>query len=391
MRLWFLLGAMWMAPMLPCAAHSGEPQAVVDAGAGGGLAAVERCVTAYAATVERAYSATAEAARRMRAAIEAFCAAPSQEGLERARTTWIAARELYGRTEAFRFGNGPIDSTRGGVETFVNAWPVDESYIDAIDGAAAPGIIANPSKYPSVGKAILRVHNQRGGETNVCTGWHAIEFLLWGQDRSPRGPGDRSFRDFVDGAADHADRRREFLLEVTDLLCDDLAKLESAWADRPGSYRSRFVADRQAALRSVLCGVALLSGFEMSGERLAAALESRDQEQEHSCFSDTTDRDFKAGLEGIALVLRGANDDGVIAVVRERDGAAAQALVHALAHAETCMQAMPNPFDAAIQSSESSPERGRLVAIMESLESLSEATTAAARALGYTLPTEPQG
>ena len=141
----------------------------------------------------------------------------------------------------------------------------------------------------------------------------------------------------------------------------------------------------------MLCGVALLSGFEMSGERLAAALESRDQEQEHSCFSDTTDRDFKAGLEGIARVLRGANDDGVIAVVRERDGAAGQALVRALAHAETCMQAMPNPFDAAIQSSESSPERGRLVAIMESLESLSEATTAAARALGYTLPTEPQG
>lgn len=141
----------------------------------------------------------------------------------------------------------------------------------------------------------------------------------------------------------------------------------------------------------MLCGVALLSGFEMAGERLAAALESRDQEQEHSCFSDTTDRDFKAGLEGIALVLRGANDDGVIAIVRERDAVAAESLGRALGHAEACMRAMPHPFDAAIQASESSEERRRLVAIMESLESLSESTTAAARVLGYTLPTEPQG
>lgn len=350
-----------------------------------------RCVAAYAALVERSYAQTAESARQMRAAIQAFCAAPSQDGLERARSCWCAARDLYGRTEVFRFGNGPIDSTRGGVETFVNAWPVDEAYIDAVDGAVAPGIIANPTKYPSVGKAILRVHNQRGGETNVCTGWHAVEFLLWGQDRSPSGPGDRSFRDFVDGGAEHADRRREFLLEATDLLCDDLAKLEAAWADRPGSYRSRFVADPQAALRSMFCGIALLSGFEMSGERLAAALESGDQEQEHSCFSDTTDRDFKAGLAGIATVLRGQHDDGVLPIVRQRDAAVAEALDRALVHAEACMLAMPHPFDSALRSAASSDERRRLTAIMESLESLSEATTAAARTMGFTLPTEPQG
>jgi putative iron-regulated protein len=350
-----------------------------------------RCVAAYAALVERSYAQTAESARQMRAAIQAFCAAPSQDGLERARSCWCAARDLYGRTEVFRFGNGPIDSTRGGVETFVNAWPVDEAYIDAVDGAVAPGIIANPTKYPSVGKAILRVHNQRGGETNVCTGWHAVEFLLWGQDRSPSGPGDRSFRDFVDGGAEHADRRREFLLEATDLLCDDLAKLEAAWVDRPGSYRSRFVADPQAALRSMLCGIALLSGFEMSGERLAAALESGDQEQEHSCFSDTTDRDFKAGLAGIATVLRGQHDDGVLPIVRQRDAAVAEALDRALVHAEACMLAMPHPFDSALRSAASSDERRRLTAIMESLESLSEATTEAARTMGFTLPTEPQG
>jgi putative iron-regulated protein len=349
------------------------------------------CVDAYAAHVERSYIAVGEGARRMRAAVQAFCAAPSVDGLERARTCWRAARELYGKTEAFRFGNGPIDARRGGVETYVNAWPVDESYIDAVDGAAAPGIISNPTKYPSVGKAILRVHNQRGGETNVCTGWHAIEFLLWGQDRSSTGPGDRSFRDFVDGQAPFADRRREFLLELCDLLCEDLENLAAAWKDDASSYRGRFVKDVPAALRSMLSGLALLSGFELAGERLAAALESRDQEQEHSCFSDTTDRDFQVGLEGIAMVLRGSGGCGLLAVIRERDAEVATRLEASLVKAESCMAKIPHPFDAALQAPESSEQRQRLVEIMESLETLSDDVTAAARALGFTLPTEPQG
>ena len=349
------------------------------------------CVDAYAAHVERSYIAVGEGARRLRAAVEAFCAAPSADGLERARSCWKAARESYGRTEAFRFGDGPIDARRGGVETFVNAWPVDESYIDAVEGAATPGIIANPTKYPSVGRAILRVHNQRGGETNVCTGWHAIEFVLWGQDRSSTGPGDRSFHDFVDGQAPHADRRREFLLEICDLLCEDLAHLAKAWKNDGSSYRGRFVKDVPAALRSMLSGLALLSGFELAGERLAAALESRDQEQEHSCFSDTTDRDFQVGLEGIAMVLRGSDGCGLIAVVRERDAEVAARLEASLVKAESCMARIPHPFDAALQAPESSEQRQRLVEIMESLETLSDDVTAAARALGFTLPTEPQG
>ena len=180
-------------------------------------------VHGYARHVERAYDATVTAAQSMRAAVQAFCAAPSDATLARARECWTTAREAYGRTEAFRFGNGPIDAKRGGVETFVNSWPVDEAYIDAVEGSAGGGIIGNPAKYPALGRAILRLHNRRGGETNVCTGWHAIEFLLWGQDRSETGPGTRPGTDFVDGKAPFADRRREFLLEITDMLCEDLA------------------------------------------------------------------------------------------------------------------------------------------------------------------------
>lgn len=374
--------------------QSAAPVAFADADV------VARCVQSYAELVSAEYADTLRAAKSMRAAIRAFCEAPTDAGLARARESWIAARDAYGRTEAFRFGNGPIDTRRGGVETFVNAWPVDEAYIEPADPEARTGIIRDTARYPALGRAILRLHNQRGGETNVCTGWHAIEFMLWGVDLSDDGPGARPVGDFVDASSLYAARRREFLLEVTDMLCEDLAKLDRAWAsagpdgagsddsaDHRGDHRARFIADPRA-MRAILIGPVLLAGFEMSGERLAVALETRDQEEEHSCFSDTTDRDFKANIRGIALVVR---DSGAIEVVRGRDAARAQTLTAALDAAETAVDAMPAPFDRAMRAADDDPARKRLVAALEALEVLGEELDAAARLLGYELPAEPQG
>jgi len=345
------------------------------------------CVNRYAGLVHAEYATTARASEDMRAAIAAFCAGPTEEGLARARETWIAARVAYGRTEAFRFGNGPIDTRRGGTETYINAWPVDEAYIEPADAAARTGIIRDAAKYPALGRAILRLHNQRGGETNVCTGWHAIEFMLWGQDVSDDGPGRRPAADFVDGSSEFAERRREFLLEITDLLCEDLAKLARAWEPGQDNHRRSFESDARA-MKAILTGPALLAGFEMSGERLAVAIETRDQEEEHSCFSDTTDRDFKANIRGIALVLR---DAGALEVVRAKDAARASSLEAALDKAIAAVEAIPAPFDRAIRADDASPERARLRAALEALELLGEELDAAGRALGYELPAEPQG
>ena len=366
--------------------------ALLCAGVPGDRAAVTaEAVHGYARHAERAYDATVTAAQSMRAAVQAFCAAPSDATLARARECWTTAREAYGRTEAFRFGNGPIDAKRGGLETFVNSWPVDEAYIDAVDGSAGGGIIGNPAKYPALGRAILRLHNRRGGETNVCTGWHAIEFLLWGQDRSETGPGARPATDFVDGKAPFADRRREYLLEITDMLCEDLAKVAGQWHVGGLNHRSRFEADPQASLQAMMTGVALLAGFEMSGERMAVAEETHDQEEEQSCFSDTTHLDFRAGMQGIVSVLRGDGAPGVIATVATVDPARAEDIASALAAAVAAMDAMPAPFDRAIRTPTGSPEHARITAAIAALEKLGEAVSAAAKVMGYSLPSEPQG
>ncbi len=348
-------------------------------------------VRGYAAYVFEQYAASRVAADRMRAAVNAFCSRPTEEGLARARENWIDARRIYGRTEVFRFGDGPIDSMRGGTETLINAWPVDEAYIDAVPGALAPGIISNPTKYPVIAGVILRQLNQRGGETNVCTGWHAIEFLLWGQDLSDNSPGARPASDFIDGQAEFAERRRDFLRETTEMLCQDLVRLENAWKPEADNHRARFVADPAKALRSILAGVGLLTGFEMSGERLAVPYETRDQEEEHSCFSDTTHVDFIANIEGVAAALRGSDAPGVIDLVRAKDPALASRLADATTAAVAAVEAMPVPFDSGIRAADGSPERKNLLAAIEALEALSEQVSSSARLFGYFLPTEPQG
>jgi putative iron-regulated protein len=347
-------------------------------------------VRAHAERAERAYLRALDAALAMRAAIRDFCAAPSEQGLSAARAAWIAARRPYGATEAYRFGGGPIDSRRGGRETWLNAWPVDEAFIEPVDRTAPRGIIGDASTYPALGRAILRLHNQRGGETNVCTGWHAIEFMLWGEDRDPNGPGARPAADFMDSAGPRAARRREYLLEITDLLCEDLSAVASEWRRDGGAYRARFESD-PGALRAILAGPALLCGFEMAGERMAVAFEMRDQEEEHSCFSDTTHLDFLSNLEGVESVLVGNGSDGAVSAIRAVDPGAAQAIVGALARAKRAVAAVPAPFDRAIQGADGSDERARLKEAIEALEALSESIGAGARAIGVSVPTEPQG
>ena len=320
------------------------------------------------------------------------CSAPSEDTLSAARDAWRHARVAYGATEVYRFGGGPIDRRRGGVETFVNAWPVDESYIESADADRRAGLLADRARYPVLSRPALRELNQRGGETNVCTGWHAIEFMLWGRDTSDTGPGTRPSSDFLEGASPDADRRREFLREITIMLREDLEKVAREWRPDADNYRAAFVANPERAVRAAFVGVALLTGFEMAGERLAVALETRDQEEEHSCFSDTTDADFKANIAGVGVVLRGSSGGpGIIDVVRSSDPARADALASALDVAISAVNAMPAPFDASVREPDGGPRRELVAAAMRSLERLSEQVTASAKALGIHLPTEPQG
>ena len=71
------------------------------------------------------------------------------------------------------------------------------------------------------------LHEADGVESNVATGYHAIEFLLWGQDLNGHGDGagNRPASDFATGAActgGNCDRRGAYLRAATELLVSHL-------------------------------------------------------------------------------------------------------------------------------------------------------------------------
>ncbi|HEU4457583.1 MAG TPA: imelysin family protein [Methylibium sp.] len=344
----------------------------------------------YAALVSAGYEDVLAAALAMQTALAAFAREPSQEGLDAGRKAWLAAREWYGQTEAFRFYAGPIDDDKG-PEGRINAWPMDESYVDGVEGKPNAGLI-NDKRVP-ITKAALARANERGGEENVCTGWHAIEFLLWGQDASADGPGKRPYTDFADGGRANADRRRRYLGVVTELLVDDLRSLAAAWAPGARNYRERFERGDAESLRKIIVGLGSLSRGELAGERMEVALSTQDQEDEHSCFSDNTHRDIVANAVGIENVWLGRyrrRDGSVLegaslrALVAARDAALAEKVTRQIAASVAAVNAIQPPFDREIVGGRDAPGRARVQKAIDSLVQQSKDLVEAADAIGIT-------
>ena len=337
------------AASLPAHAQTAAPAAAAAA------AVDHKAVAAhYAALVHANYADTLAAAKDLQAAIAEFTKAPSADGLTKARKAWLEAREFYGQTEAFRFYGGPIDDDKG-PEGQINAWPLDEAYVDYVTGKPDAGMVNN-AKF-KITKAALAKANERGGEENISAGWHAIEFLLWGQDQSETGPGNRSFEDYVVGKGANAERRAQYLTVATELLIDDLSAVTKAWEPNAKNYRAKFEKGGKESVRKIIVGLGSLSRGELSGERMEVALNSQDQEDEHSCFSDNTHRDVVSNAKGIQNVWTGEytrrdgsvlKGPGVRDLVAAKNPALAEKTTAQIADSVKGAEAIPAPFDRAI-------------------------------------------
>lgn len=284
--------------------------------------------------------------RKLKSVLETFVASPTASNFAMAKEAWLASREPYGQTEVYRFRVGPIDALKDdgtigvegdGKEGRINAWPLGEAIIDyvvpVVDGSSAPespanslsnNVIANVAAYPTINKATISGLFEHGeDERNVTTGYHAIEFLLWGQDlntdlsgtgnRDASG-GQRPVTDFQTtangfvgkctsgtvGAADNiCQRRGDYLVAAADLLIDDLTAVVKAWEPSVGTHYKSFVAGGDVSLAKMLEGMGRLSYGELAGERISIALRTDSQEDEHSCFSDNTHRDIYLNAKGV--------------------------------------------------------------------------------------------
>lgn len=314
----------------------------------------QQVVEHYADVAHAVFADSLTTAKALDTAIESFLANPSADKFAQVKQVWIASRVPYQQSEVFRFGNAFVDDWEGQL----NAWPLDEGLIDYVsagyqyelgnEGASA-NIIA--SKTLKIGPSTLDVStitptliadlNEVGGsEANVASGYHAIEFLLWGQDLNGtnEGAGARAYTDFVvgDGCTNgHCDRRGAYLQAAANLLVQDLEWMEKQWsANEKGNYRETLLNESaENGLRKMLFGMGSLSLGELAGERMKVALEANSTEDEHDCFSDNTHNSHYYNEQGIYNVYTGLykREDGTLLsgpslhdLVAQKDKQAAQ-------------------------------------------------------------------
>lgn len=354
----------------------------------------QQFIANYADIVLAGYEDSHTKAVELQTAINGFLAAPSEAGFTAAKNAWLAAREPYGQTEAFRFSGGPIDDADG-PEGELNAWPLDENYIDYVQGAPNSGIINDPTDHPTITAEHLRMLNEVGGETNISIGYHAIEFLLWGQDLSVSSAGMRPYTDYLTtgGTAENQDRRGDYLTACAQLLVEDLSGLVDEW-EVGGAYRTTFLAmNMDETLTHILSGIGTLSKGELAGQRMFAALDNQDQEDEHSCFSDNTHRDIITNAQGIYNVLHGSytRTDGTvvsgysfISLVSELDATVSNDLDAISETVISDVNAISEPFDQAILA-ETAGGNGPIMTAIRALQNQGDAITQAAEVLDLTV------
>ena len=279
----------------------------------------------YADIAQAGYEDSLSAARVMKGAVDQFLSNPNESNMEIARQAWRDARVPYMQTEVYRFGNTIVDEWEGKV----NAWPLDEGLIDYVELALygeesdnnvyySANVIANPTLVFSgqtidasnITKSLLQesLHEADGNEANVASGYHAIEFLLWGQDlnETASGSGSRPATDFdsANCTNGNCDRRAAYLVTAMDLLLDDLAWMAEQW-QTDGEARTALLSEPQNGVRAILTGMGSLSYGELAGERMKLGLILHDPEEEHDCFSDNTHFSHFYNAKGIQNIFLG--------------------------------------------------------------------------------------
>ena len=349
----------------------------------------------YALIAKANYTEALNDAKALKTAIINFTNDATSANFEVAKTAWKTSRESYGQSEAFRFAGGPIDTGDEAPEGQLNAWPLDENHLDYVSGTAGANLI-NDSGFTLTKAAIIAKNEEGGDEKKISTGYHAIEFLLWGQDMSPgAGAGTRAHTDYT--TLSNSDRRKTYLAIVTDILVEDLQGLVTKWGPS-GSARTSFIAllDDQA-LENILTSIGKMSKGELGSERIGAALISQDREDEHSCFSDNTHRDVYLNARGILNVYlgeytqangtkTGEQSKGLYNYLKTRDATKAEALksfletsVSKAMEASDITENGGEPFDQMIKAA--SANRSKLEAIKSALTSAGDKVVEIGQAL----------
>ena len=282
-------------------------------------------IKTYADIAHAKYEDALITAKALGKAVDQLIAEPTAANLVLARKAWLDSRVPYQQTEVYRFGNAIVDDWEGKV----NAWPLDEGLIDYVsedygteseeNSLYTANVIANKTlkiggkdvDASKITKGLLSdvLQEADGIEANVATGYHAIEFLLWGQDLNgtKAGAGNRPATDFdpKNCTGGNCERRAQYLKVVTELTIDDLTWMVSQWTADGAARKALTTQDATQSLTAIFTGMGSLSYGELAGERMKLGLLLNDPEEEHDCFADNTHNSHYYNTVGIQNVYLG--------------------------------------------------------------------------------------
>jgi len=396
-----------------------------------------KLLVAYANIATANYSKALQDAKLLQVAIERFTKNPTEMTLKNAKNAWLISRESYGETEIFRLANGPIDAEDGWVaeqygslEGQINAWPLDENMIDYTTnakGVVTKGNIIdtkglfNPGGEESTSVDVTNISvdaitdlNENGGDANVATGYHAIEFLLWGQDQDysnfvkdsvTKGPLTAGQRPLSDYTTDkNKDRRKAYLNASAQKVVNDLTVIANAWAkDDSTNYRAALLGknsdvskniSNKDAKKDIFAGMGVFIKSELANERIAVAVLTPSEEDEHSCFSDNTHRDIQTNYQGFKNILMGTynGQDFGVAPIDALDEKSKNEILSLMAKIETKIESIDTiaktsrHFDYQIRPND--PQAKVIVKLKNELRKLGDKMVMVASANGINLSIE---
>ena len=396
-----------------------------------------KLLVAYANIATANYSKALQDAKLLQVAIERFTKNPTEMTLKNAKNAWLISRESYGETEIFRLANGPIDAEDGWVaeqygslEGQINAWPLDENMIDYTTnakGVVTKGNIIdtkglfNPGGEESTSVDVTNISvdaitdlNENGGDANVATGYHAIEFLLWGQDQDysnfvkdsvTKGPLTAGQRPLSDYTTDkNKDRRKAYLNASAQKVVNDLTVITNAWAkDDSTNYRAALLGknsdvskniSNKDAKKDIFAGMGVFIKSELANERIAVAVLTPSEEDEHSCFSDNTHRDIQTNYQGFKNILMGTynGQDFGVAPIDALDEKSKNEILSLMAKIETKIESIDTiaktsrHFDYQIRPND--PQAKVIVKLKNELRKLGDKMVMVASANGINLSIE---
>jgi len=345
----------------------------------------DEVVRQYATNLHANYVDVGVKLEALQLAVDAFVASPSAERFVAAQQAWLDSRPAFGESEISRFYGGPLDEAQGRM----NEWPIDENFIDYTFGNPNAGIINDPVTYPQINEQVLAAATGNGGTENLSTGYHAIEFLLWGQrlDQT-QGPGERPFTDYVDGGtAANQDRRRIYLSTAASMLLSDMNAVTAEWElDDPNSYGAEFVANPKDGLQNIVRGFSTMAIAELRFERLGDPFVTKDRKDEESCFSESTHVDLIANALGIENVYlgryHGLSGPSLSDLVKAKNPALDADMRQQLANIRAAIEAIPPPFDHAVIAPTDSDPSLKVQAAIDSFSRFLDTFHAVADVLG---------